>query len=72
MKIDPLWLAWNDGTLRRLARSIYDDRAWEQLPILADALEDAGCTCETILEHRRAKQPHYRGCWVVDAVLGFE
>ena len=60
VKVDPLWLAWNDGTLRRLAQSIYDDRAWEQLPILADALEDAGCTNEEMLAHCRGPGPHTR------------
>src|SRR5262249_28085440 len=42
-QIDSAWLAWNDGTLVRLAQGIYDARAFERLPILADALEEAGC-----------------------------
>ena len=51
---------------------IYDDRAFDRLPILADALIDAGCDDEQILEHCRAPGPHVRGCWVVDLVLGKE
>lgn len=44
--IDPQWLTWNDGTIPRLAESIYQERAWDRLPILADALEEAGCQGE--------------------------
>ncbi len=53
-----------------LARSIYDDRAFDRLPVLADALEDAGCTDAAILDHCRGPGPHVRGCWVVDLILG--
>ena len=66
---DPLWLAWNDGTVRHLAGAIYDERAWGNMPILADALEDAGCQDERILAHCRGDGPHVRGCWVVDRLL---
>ena len=69
---DPLWLAWNDGTVRHLAHAIYDERDWEQMPILADALEDAGCQDERILDHCRGGGPHVCGCWVVDRILGRE
>jgi hypothetical protein len=62
------WLRWNGRTPLRLAHTIYEERAFEQLPVLADALEEAGCTDEAILRHCR--QPgHVRGCWVLDAVL---
>lgn len=47
------WLAWNDGTVPRLAAAIYEERAFERTPILADALEDAGCTDRDILMHLR-------------------
>ena len=57
-------------TARSLAESIYDDRAFDRLPILADALEDAGCTNRDILDHCRQPGEHVRGCWVVDLVLG--
>jgi hypothetical protein len=53
-----------------LAESIYDDRAFDRLPILADAVEEAGCTDIDILIHCRGPGPHARGCWVVDAILG--
>jgi hypothetical protein len=66
------WLAWNDGTVRRIAHSIYAGRAFDRLPILADALEDAGCTDADILAHCRSEGPHVRGCWVVDQLLGKE
>jgi hypothetical protein len=63
------WLGWNDGTVPRIAQGIYDERAFERMPILADALEDAGCDNPDILDHCRNAGPHVRGCWVVDAVL---
>ena len=71
-EVDPAWLAWNEGTVGRVARSIYDERAWDQLPVLGDALEDAGCTNEDVLAHCRGPGPHTRGCWVVDMVLAKE
>jgi hypothetical protein len=67
---DPAWLAWNGGTAVKLARAIYDERAFDRLPILADALEEAGCTDADILSHCRGEGPHVRGCWVVDLILG--
>jgi hypothetical protein len=62
-------LAWKDGTVRRIAQAVYAERDFSGLPILADALEDAGCTDSTILEHLRDPGPHVRGCWPVDLVL---
>jgi hypothetical protein len=67
--IDP---TWSTLTVKHLAGAIYDDRAFERLPILADALEEAGCTNADILAHCRGPGPHVRGCWVVDLVLGKE
>jgi hypothetical protein len=67
---DPAWLAWNDGTVRRLAEALYQERAFDRLPVLADALEEAGCTDPDLLDHLRGPGPHYRGCWVVDLLLG--
>jgi hypothetical protein len=66
------WLAWNAGAVAILAQSMYDDRAFDRLPILADALEDAGCTNQDILSHCRSGGEHGRGCWVVDLLLGKE
>jgi hypothetical protein len=68
--IEPGWTAWNGGTIQQLARTIYDDHTFERLPILADALEEAGCTDAAILGHCRGPGPHVRGCWVVDLLLG--
>lgn len=65
--IDPAWLT---STVAALATSVYDERAFDRLPILADALQDAGCDDEHVLAHLRGPGPHARGCWVVDLVLG--
>jgi hypothetical protein len=71
-KLDPGWLSWNDGTVGKIAQAVYDERAFDRLGILADALEDAGCTDAGILEHLHQPGPHVRGCWVVDLLLGKE
>ena len=63
-------LTWNDGVIPKLAQAIYAERAFERLPILADALEDAGCDNGDILAHCRGPGPHVRGCWVVDLLVG--
>jgi hypothetical protein len=63
-------LSQNDRAAFRIAQTAYEQRAFDQLPVLADALEDAGCTDEAILAHCRGEGPHVRGCWVVDLVLG--
>jgi hypothetical protein len=63
-------LTWNDGTVRRLAEAIYEERAFGRLPILADALLDAGCDNEELIAHCRSEGPHVRGCWAVDLILG--
>lgn len=68
--VDATCLAWNDGTVQKLSQAIYDERAFERMPILADALEEAGCTNLDILNHCRKPGEHVRGCWVVDAILG--
>jgi hypothetical protein len=68
--IDSAWLSWRDRTVERIARTIYQKRCFRNMPILADALEEAGCTDEPILTHCRAPVDHVRGCWVVDALLG--
>jgi hypothetical protein len=68
--LDPAWLVWNDAAVRRLAVAVYDERAFDRSPILADALEEAGCTDDEILGHLRGAGPHVRGCWAVDLLLG--
>lgn len=69
VSFDPAWLRWNDGVVERLARLIHDDRAFDHLPILADALEEAGCDNADMLAHCRHTNTHVRGCHVVDLVL---
>lgn len=64
---DPRWLTF---TVRDLAAAIYAERAFDRLPILADALEETGCDDTSVLTHCRGPGPHVRGCWVVDLVLG--
>jgi hypothetical protein len=63
---------WLTSTVCGLAEGIYAERAFDRMPILADALEDAGCDNADILAHCRGDGPHVRGCWVVDLVLGKE
>ena len=63
---------WRTDTAVALARQIYDARDFSLMSILADALQDAGCENEDILDHCRGPGPHVRGCWVVDLVLGKE
>ena len=64
------WFTWNEGAVPRMAQGIYDERAFDRLAILADALEDAGCDHADILTHCRQPADHVRGCWVVDLLLG--
>jgi hypothetical protein len=68
--LDPAWLTWNDGVAVKLAQAIYDDHAFDRLPILADALEEAGCNSADMLHHCRGPGPHVRGCWLLDLLLG--
>jgi hypothetical protein len=63
-------LAWSDATVCRIAEGVYQERAFGLLPLLADALLDAGCADEEVLAHLRGPGPHTRGCWALDAVLG--
>lgn len=72
VSINSFWTISNDGTVAKLAQVIYNDRRFEDMPILADALIDAGCHDEEILNHCRGEGPHARGCWVLDLLLGKE
>jgi hypothetical protein len=76
-RVDSAWLSWNDGAVRKLAQTAYDDRQLpagildpSRLAVLADALEDAGCTDRAILVHLRRPGPHVRGCGPVDLLTG--
>jgi hypothetical protein len=77
--LPPAVLAWNDGTVRRLAAGIYEERQLPagtldnvRLAILADALLDAGCGNEDLIQHCREAGSHVRGCWPLDLILGKE
>jgi hypothetical protein len=79
ISLSPSWLAWNDGTVRRLAEGIYNERSLPdghldltRLAVLADALEDAGCADPELLGHLRGQGPHVRGCWAIDLLMGKE
>jgi hypothetical protein len=65
--LDRRWLA---GDALRLARAIYAERRFDHLPVLADALEDAGCADPAVLDHCRRPAEHVPGCWVLDLLLG--
>jgi hypothetical protein len=62
--------AWRTSTAVALAQQMYDSRDFGVMPILGDALQDAGCEHADVLDHCRGPGPHVRGCWVVDLVLG--
>jgi hypothetical protein len=67
--LDP---AWDTPLVAGLAAAVYEERGFERLPILADALEDAGCEDADLLGHLRDPAPHVRGCWALDLILGRE
>jgi hypothetical protein len=68
--IDRSWLHSKGGCGLKIAQTVYAERRFNDVPILADALEDAGCTNTNILDHCRQPSEHVRGCWVVDLLLG--
>lgn len=86
--VDKAWLEWNDDTVIKLSRTIREDKRYDLMPILADALEEAGCADAAILEHCRQPRIHrndrcYHGgpyeygcwansCWVVRLLLGYD
>lgn len=63
---------WATETITKLAESIYDSRDFKLMPMLADVLEESGCTNVIIIDHCRSSLPHCRGCWVIDLILGLE
>ena len=63
---------WRTSTVLALATGIYEEKAFDRMPILADALQDAGCSNEDILDHCRGPGPHVRGCFLIDLILGKE
>jgi hypothetical protein len=77
VRLDPAWLTWNGGAVRKLAEAAYAGRSLpagtlntHRLAGLADALEEAGCDRANLLAHLRGPGPHVRGCWAVDLLLG--
>jgi hypothetical protein len=69
-RIEPSWLRWCSCLLVSMARQMYDSRDFTDMPVLADALEEAGCQDQDILGHCRSGGEHVRGCWVIDLLLG--
>jgi hypothetical protein len=69
VELDP---TWGTSDVLAMAQGMYANREFSAMPILADALEDAGCDDEGILDHCREDREHVRGCWVVDLLLGKE
>jgi hypothetical protein len=72
LALNPSLLQWRDSVIPRLAEAIYEERAFERMPILADALEEAGVTDQDILGHCRQPEGHIRGCWCLDLLLSRE
>ncbi len=68
----PFSPSWRTSTAVALAAQMYESREFSAMPILGDALQDAGCDSADVLDHCRGEGPHVRGCWVVDLVLGKE
>jgi hypothetical protein len=62
--------AWRGDEVREFGNTIYHQRAFDKMVLLGDALRTAGCRSEEILDHCRVPGDHYRGCWVLDLVLG--
>lgn len=68
--VEPHWPTWRDATIPRLAHTIAEQGSFEYLPVLGDALEEAGCEQAEVVNHCRTPGPHVRGCWVVDLLIG--
>jgi hypothetical protein len=66
VRVDPAWLAWNGRTVPQVAERIYRSGSFTDLPVLADALEEAGCDNAELLSHPREAREHVRGCWALD------
>jgi hypothetical protein len=71
-QLQPAWLAADGERVRAIAESIYDEGRFQDTVVLGDALEEAGCDEPIFLQHARQKTSHYRGCWLLDAILGKE
>jgi pSer/pThr/pTyr-binding forkhead associated (FHA) protein len=69
-RVEAGWLAWEGGQIGSMARHADQAGDFAGLPVLADALEEAGCTDADLLAHCRSGGGHLRGCWAVDLLLG--
>lgn len=72
VEFQPEWLLSNNGTVVKMAQWIYEQKEYGDLPILGDALEEAGCGSPGILEHCHSARVHVKGCWALDQILGRE
>jgi hypothetical protein len=70
VRVKKAWLRCDHDTVPRIAQTIYEHRAFELMPLLANALKQAGCDNAEILAHCHQRGAHVRGCWVVDLLLG--
>jgi hypothetical protein len=68
-EIDSAWLWWKDNTVLKIAHTIVDERRFDSLGILGDALEEAGCNNHDILAHCRTSGFHSNRCWLIDSLL---
>jgi hypothetical protein len=68
--VAPSWLVANDAAVIKVAGSLYEEMDSNKFLVLADALEEAGCDCADLLAHCHSREPHARGCWLVDLLLG--
>lgn len=66
VRVEPAWLTGNNRTVPQIAAHIYETNAFHDLPILADAVEEAGCAHAELLAHLRRPGGHIRGCWALD------
>jgi hypothetical protein len=66
---DPTWLKWSNRTITHIVQSIIKSKQWDELPVLADALQEAGCSDPFILNHLREGRKHARSCWVTYLLL---
>lgn len=69
LSVDPAWLTANDQAVRHLAETILAERNFDLLPLLGDALEDAGCQDEVILDHCRHGGAKHASCWLLDLIV---
>jgi hypothetical protein len=69
VRLSRAWLAWDGGAVVKLALGIHDEQALDRLPVLADALEEAGCAEAELLGHLRSPGPHSPACWALDLIL---